>query len=44
MAAFRILDPDLTAVERRLKGQPLKTVEKKEKKKRSSGSKLYDDW
>ena len=22
----------------------LKTVEKKEKKKRSSGSKLYDDW
>ena len=44
MAAFRILDPDLTAVERRLKGQPLKTVEKKGKKKRSSGSKLYDDW
>ena len=44
MAAFRILDPVLEAVERRLKGQELKAPEKKEKKKRTSSKKMYDDW
>ena len=45
MAAFRILDPDLTAVEKRLKGidPDAKPAEKKEKKKRSK-SKAYDEW
>lgn len=50
MAAFRILDPDLFAVERRLKDLPAKTIDKNRKntvntrKKRYTKPETHDDW
>lgn len=44
MAAFRILDPDLFAVERRLKEEPQQLKKEKKEVRKQKKKELYEEW